>query len=60
MKVGLLTEEQRKIILQEKITDNWNFNPIQDKNKNWIISVEEINNSTIEWIKSIPIINWEE
>lgn len=32
------------------------FNPIQDAEGNWVISVEEIEQSDIDWIKEIPLI----
>jgi hypothetical protein len=34
------------------------FNPIQDANGNWIISVEEVSTSTIDWVKELPSIEY--
>lgn len=42
----------------EIVKDNY-FNPIQDKNGNWIISLEEVEQSTIEWLKDLPIIDYQ-
>lgn len=42
----------------EFVQDNY-FNPIQDKNGNWIISIEEIENNvnpTLEWLKELEMI----
>ncbi len=35
------------------------YNPIQDINDNWIISEEEINQSTLEWLKSLPLTEYQ-
>lgn len=60
--VGLLTEVQKNdLILQEFAPDSY-FNPIQDLNDNWIISVEEMANCTNEefmWVKELPLIIYE-
>lgn len=60
--VGLLTVEQKdSLLLQEFAPDSY-FNPIQDLNNNWIISVEEIANCVNEeflWVKDLPLIIYE-
>tara|TARA_R110000868_G_scaffold117006_1_gene310960 strand:+ start:1015 stop:1248 length:234 start_codon:yes stop_codon:yes gene_type:complete len=57
--VGLLTEIQKNdLILQWYAPDSY-FNPIQDLNKNWVISVEEMQFCTNElflWVKDLPLI----
>ena len=59
IQVALLTEEQaNSLIGVEVITDNY-FNPIQDKNGNWIISLEEVEQCSIEWVKALPLIEYE-
>lgn len=56
--VGLLTTEQKELIAgQEYATDSF-FNPIQDFNDNWVISEEEIDQSTIDWVKELPKIKF--
>ena len=40
--VGLLTELQKDEIVGQLYAPDSYFNPIQDLNNNWIISVEEI------------------
>jgi hypothetical protein len=42
----------------EVVADNF-FNPIQDKNGNWIISLEEVEQCSIEWVKNLPHIEYE-
>ena len=40
--VGLLTQEQKDLIVGKEYTTDSYFNPLQDLNDNWIISVEEM------------------
>ena len=59
--VGLLTEEQKdKLIGQQFMLDVY-FNPVQDNNDNWIISVEEIDqcNNEFSWVKELELITYE-
>jgi hypothetical protein len=57
--VGVLTSQQKDSLLgQEFGTDSY-FNPIQDADDNWIISIQEINNvvnTEFIWIKDLDII----
>jgi hypothetical protein len=57
--VGLLTVKQKdSLLLQEFAPDSY-FNPIQDLNDNWIISVEEMVNCVNDefmWVKELPLI----
>lgn len=58
MIVYLLTEEQAKSLSGvEFIPDNY-FNPIEDANGNHIISVEEVEQCSIEWVKQLPAIEY--
>lgn len=60
--VGLLTVEQKNILLLQEFAPDSYFNPIQDLNDNWIISVEEIANCVNEefmWVKDLPLIIYE-
>jgi len=58
MKVYILTEEQAQLLIGiEFIPDNY-FNPIKDANNNFIISVEEVEQSSIEWVKNLELINY--
>lgn len=43
MKVRLLTEEQKNLLVGRSFDGVQLFNPIKDINNNWIISNEEIN-----------------
>lgn len=61
MKVGLLTIEQKEELIGQQFAPDSYFNPIQDLDNNWIISLEEMNQcSNLEflWVKNIPIIDY--
>lgn len=59
MQVHLLTQEQAEQLNgQQYATDSY-FNPIQDADGNWIISIEEVEQCIIEWVKQTPLIDFE-
>ena len=58
MKVYLLTEEQAQLLFGvEFMPDNY-FNPIKDANNNFIISIEEVEQCSIDWVKELPLIEY--
>lgn len=60
--VGLLTEAEKDSLVGQLYDDDSYFNPIQDINDNWIISVEEIEfcvNPEFMWVKDLPLIPYE-
>jgi hypothetical protein len=60
--VGLLTVEQKDSLLLQLYAPDCYFNPIQDLNDNWVISVEEMANCVNEefiWVKDLPLIIYE-
>jgi hypothetical protein len=59
MIVALLTEEQAVSLRGVEFIPSNLFNPIQDKNGNWIISLEEVEQCSIEWVKELPHIEYE-
>ena len=56
--VGLLTVEQKDQLVGQLYSPCSYYNPIQDFNDNWIISVEEIEceNEEFMWLKDLPLI----
>jgi hypothetical protein len=57
--VGLLTIEQKDQLIGQLYTSDSYFNPIQDADDNWVVSVEEIQNNTnpdTMWVKDIELI----
>ena len=62
IQVGLLTEAQKDSLIGQLYDDDSYFNPIQDINDNWIISVEEMEfcvNPEFMWVKDLPLIPYE-
>lgn len=60
--VGLLTIEQKYLIVGQQYTTDSYFNPIQDLNDNWVISIEEMNycdNNDYLWVKDLDLIIYE-
>jgi len=60
--VGLLTVEQKNSLLLQEFAPDSYFNPIQDLNDNWIISLEEMVNCVNDefiWVKKLPLIIYE-
>jgi hypothetical protein len=58
MEVYLLTLEQAQSLIGiEFMPDNY-FNPIQDADGNWIISIEEFEQCSITWVKELTLINY--
>ena len=59
--VGLLTVEQKDSLVGHLYAPDSYFNPIQDINNNWIISVEEMEqcvNPDFMWVKDLPLIEY--
>jgi hypothetical protein len=59
--VGLLTESQKNELVGQLYDDDSYFNPIQDIEDNWIISVEEMEfcvNPEFQWVKDLPLIEY--
>ena len=60
--VGLLTELQKDELVGQLYDYDSYFNPIQDLNDNWIISIEEIEQNifpSFDWIKDLTMIPYE-
>jgi hypothetical protein len=60
--VGLLTEIQKDELTGQMYAPDSYFNPIQDLNDNWIISIEEMEfcvNELFLWVKDLPLIIYE-
>jgi hypothetical protein len=59
IQVGLLTDVQKDELIGQLYDEDSYFNPIQDLNNKWIISVEEIEqcvNPIFIWVKELPLI----
>ena len=60
--VGLLTQSQKNNLLGQKLDDNCFFNPFQDLNDNWVLTIQEMNyciNPNFMWVKNLDLIHFE-
>lgn len=60
--VGLLTEQQKDLLVGQMYDEDSFFNPILDLYDQYIISVEEMEfcvNPEFMWIKDLPLIPYE-
>jgi hypothetical protein len=53
--IAILTIEQKDSLIGQTYDGICYFNPIQDINDNWIISEQEINQSSLQWLKDLPL-----
>jgi hypothetical protein len=58
MQVYLLTYEQAQSLIGIQFMPDNYFNPIQDADGNWIISIEEVEQCSIDWVKDLSLINY--
>jgi hypothetical protein len=59
--VHLLTVEEKDEVVGQLYAPDSYFNPIQDANDDWIISVEEVDqcvNPELIWVKNTPLIEY--
>ena len=58
MIVVLLTPEQAEQLKGQLYAPDSYFNPIQDADDNWIISTQEQDQCSIDWVKELPLIEY--
>lgn len=54
MMVGILTDEQRNLLVGKKYNEHYYFNPIKDENDFWVVTEYEIEHSDLDWLKNVP------
>ena len=57
--VGLLSVAQKDLLVGQLFDEDSYFNPIQDDENNWIISIEEIEqnqNPSFKWLQDLEMI----
>ena len=62
MKIHKLTEEQKDLLVNKMFIKGNYFNPIQDADNNWVVSVEEVDTCNVEefmWVKELELIEFE-
>ena len=58
IQVAILTEEQKNQLVGQQYAPDSYFNPIQDEDNNWIISIEETQSTDIQWVKELALIEF--
>jgi hypothetical protein len=53
----LTSEEAQSLVGVQFMPDNY-FNPIMDADGNHVISIEEVEQCSIDWVKALPLINY--
>ena len=53
--IAILTTEQKDSLIGQTYDGVCYFNPIEDLNDNWIISEQEVNQSSLQWLKDLPL-----
>jgi ribosomal protein L16 Arg81 hydroxylase len=59
IEVGILTKEQKELLVGQWFASDSYFNAVQDINDNWFISVQQINqcvNEEFMWVKDLELI----
>jgi hypothetical protein len=59
IQVALLTETQKNELVGQQYAPDSYFNPIQNKDGNWVISIEETQANNIQWVKELELITYE-
>lgn len=57
-KVAIITEGQAHYLKGFLVISDCYFNPVKDADNNWVVSEEEINQSEIEWLKNLQLIDF--
>jgi hypothetical protein len=57
--IAILTIEQKNSLVGQTYDGVCYFNPIQDSNNNWVISQEEIEQCSLEWLKQLPLVEYQ-
>jgi hypothetical protein len=58
IEVHLLTAEQAASLIGVEFLPYSYFNPIQDADGLWVITQEEVNQCSIDWVKALPLITF--
>lgn len=58
MTVAKLTKEQAEQLKGKEVVKGNYFNPILDAENNYIISLEEVEQCDIKWVKTLPQIEY--
>jgi len=57
--IAIITIEQKDSLIGQTYDGVCYFNPIQDLNDNWVISEQEVNQSSLQWLKDLPLTEYQ-
>jgi hypothetical protein len=61
MKVAKITKEKANFLAGKSYAPASHYNPIQDCDGDWVISIEEIEQTLVQdlfWVKELPLSDW--
>jgi hypothetical protein len=59
--VAIITQEQADLLAGQEYAPASHYNPVQDCNGDWIITIQEIEQTIYPdflWVKELPLIDW--
>ena len=56
--VIIITESQRQELLLTQVKEDWLFHPIKDADDNWVVSSQEQDACSLDWLKALPRIDF--
>jgi hypothetical protein len=59
--VALITQEQADLLAGQEYATACHYNPVQDCDDNWLITIQEIEQTTnpdFLWVKDLPLSDW--
>ena len=57
--IAILTIQQKDSLIGKTYDGTCYFNPIEDLNDNWVISEQEVNQSSLQWLKDLPLTEYQ-
>jgi hypothetical protein len=61
MEIAKITQQQADLLAGQEYAPACHYNPVQDCTGDWIISIEEIQqtiNTEYLWVKELPLSEW--
>jgi hypothetical protein len=59
--IALITQEQADLLAGQEYAKACHYNPVQDCDDNWLITIQEIEQTTnpdFLWVKDLPLSEW--
>jgi hypothetical protein len=59
--VAIITQQQADLLAGQEYAPASHYNPVQDCDNNWLITIQEIEQTTnpdFLWVKDLPLSEW--